>query len=106
MVGMCVRKFECTLCQRHFEMVYGDLIIVEELICDECRRELWPLENDELREHVSQKLAKNALWLEEHYRWHGEREFEDRIVRCIQELKRREASIAQVMQAIEEGRKK
>ncbi len=101
MVGMCVRDFECTLCQRHFSMMYGDLIVAEELICDECQKELWPLEDDELRERVSEKLAKNASWLEEHYKWHGERGFEERIVQCIQEIKRREANIAQAMRAIE-----
>ena len=87
MAFMCVRGFECTLCGRHFEMMYGDFILLEELICDECLKELWPLENDELRERVSQKLAKNALWLEERYKWHGERELEDGIVQHIQEHK-------------------
>ena len=83
-------------------MMYGDLIFLEELICDECRRELWPLEGDELRERVSQKLAKNAPWIEERYGWHGERGFEDRVVQSIHELKRHEADMARLMQAIRE----
>ncbi len=103
MAGMGVRDFDCTLCARHFEMMYGDLIIIEELICDECRKELWPLEGEELRERVSRKLAKNARWLEERYGWHGEKGFEDRVVQSIQEIKRREANIAGLMQAIQKG---
>lgn len=100
MVGMCVRAFECTLCQRHFEMMYGDLIILEELICDECRQELWQLEGNELRERVAQKLSKNALWLEERYGWHVDKGFEDRVVQSIAESKRHEANMAQLMQAM------
>lgn len=99
MAFMCVRDFECTLCQRHFEMMYGDLIIVEELLCDECLKELWPLGDGELRERISQKLAKNASWLEERYRWHGEPELGDRIVQQIEEGRRRRSSIVEVIQS-------
>jgi len=101
---MCVREFECTLCQRHFEMMYGDLIFLEELICDECRQELWPLEEDELRERVSQKLSNNARWLEERYGWRGERGFEDRIIQSIAEIKRRKVTFAAAIQSRETGR--
>ena len=103
MAIMCVRDFECTLCQQHFEMMYGDLIFLEELLCDECLKELWSLEDDELRERVSQKLAKNALWLEEHYKWHGERELEDGIVQCIQEHKQHGAGMDRVIQEGTDG---
>jgi len=102
---MCIRDLDCTLCQRHFEMMYGDLIILEELICDECLKELWPLEDDELRKRVSERLAGNASWLEQHYRWHGEPELGDHIVQHIQELKQRRPSIVQVIQDREAGRR-
>lgn len=104
MAFMCVRDFECTLCQRNFALMYGDLILPEKLICDECLKELWPLEEDGLRKRVSERLVKNASWLEEHYRWHGEPEFGDQIVQQFEELRRREASIAQAIQSREVGR--
>jgi len=84
-------------------MMYGDLVLLEELICDECLTELWPLEEDELRKRVCERLAQNASWLEEHYRWHGERELEDRILRKIEEIRRRRTDIVEVIQGRETG---
>ena len=103
MAFMCVRDFECTLCQQHFKMMYGDLIFLEELLCDECLKELWPLEDGELRERVSQKLARNTSWLEERYRWHGEPELAEQIVQQIKEGRRRRPNIVEVLQSRETG---
>jgi hypothetical protein len=78
---MADRDLDCILCQRHFTRFCADLILPENLICDECLAELCQLEGDELRKRVSQRLAKSALQ-------HGQ-EFENEIVRTVQTLKQR-----------------
>ena len=78
--GVCMadRSFECILCQRHFTRFCADLILTENLICDDCLIELQQLEENELRKHVSQCLAKSAS--------HSGREFENEIIRIIQQF--------------------
>jgi hypothetical protein len=80
-IGIAPREFECILCQQHFTLLCGDLIVTEYLICDECLAELQQLEEDELREHISQHLAEDVP--------RHDKEFEDEIVRTIQTLKQR-----------------
>jgi hypothetical protein len=81
--GVCMtdRSFECILCQRHFTRFCADLILTEDLICDDCLGELRQMEEDELRKHVSQRLAKSAS--------HQNRKFEDEIVQIIQKPNQR-----------------
>jgi len=79
-IGMAPRKFECLLCQKHYTLLCGDLILPEYLLCDECLEELQPLEEEELRNRVSQNLAEDAPRRDE--------AFVDEIVRIVQENKR------------------
>lgn len=81
--GVCManRSFDCILCQRHFTRFCGDLILTENLICDDCLTELQQMEEDKLRKHVSQRLAKSAL--------HRGQEFENEIIRIIQRFSQR-----------------
>lgn len=58
MACMAERDLECFLCQQHFTAMYGDLIIAEEIICDDCLAELGQLEESELRQRVSERLAQ------------------------------------------------
>jgi hypothetical protein len=74
-VCMAVRDFDCILCQRHFSRMSADLILLNDLICDECLAELGQLEGDELRKRVSQHLARRAL---------QDKELESRIVETVQ----------------------
>jgi hypothetical protein len=95
--GVCMadRSFECILCQRHFIRFCGDLILTENLICDDCLGELQQMEENELRKHVSQCLAKSAL--------HHGQEFKNEIVRIIQKFSQRETgtSISESIQGRE-----
>ncbi len=75
-IGMALREFECMLCQKHYTLLCGDLVLPEYLLCDECLAELQPLEEDELRKHVSQNLSENAPRRDE--------VFVDEIVRIVQ----------------------
>ena len=60
MVGLALREFECTLCQRRFTLLSGDLILPGPSICDECLRALWELEGDALTKHISGCLKEEA----------------------------------------------
>jgi len=75
-IGMAPREFECMLCQKHYTLLCGDLVLPEYLLCDDCLAELRPLEEDELREHVSQHLSEDAPRRDE--------AFVDEIVRIVQ----------------------
>lgn len=92
-LGICMaaRDFDCILCQRHFSRMSADLILPEDLICDECLAELWRLEGDELGKYVSQHLARRTL---------QDKELENRIVETIQMLKQRKTgtSIGKIVQ--------
>jgi len=79
-ICMAVRDFDCILCQRHFSRMSADLILPEDLICDECLAELWRLEGDELRKYVSQHLARRAL---------QDKGLENGIVETVKMLKQR-----------------
>lgn len=94
-VCMAVRDFDCILCQRHFSRMSGDLILPEDLICDECLAELWQLEGDVLREYVSQHLAKRGL---------RNKEVENRIVETVPMLKQRGTG-TNISKIIHKGRK-
>ena len=59
MAIMAPREFECILCQAHFTLLSGDLMVPYPVICDDCLVELWQLEGDALVEHVSKRLAEN-----------------------------------------------
>jgi hypothetical protein len=61
MAGMAERDLECFLCLRHFAAMYGDLIIAEEIICDDCLAELGQLTESELKQRVSARLAQRNL---------------------------------------------
>ncbi len=77
-IGMAPREFDCLICQRHFTRFCADMILPEYSICDQCLAELRPLEGDELRRRVSQRLAESGS-----QRGKG---FEDEIVRAIQRV--------------------
>ena len=59
--GVCIaeRSFECLLCQRQYTRVSGDLILTEDLICNDCLKEFQRLDESELRKQVSDRLSKN-----------------------------------------------
>ena len=65
MAVMGFRDFECTVCQRHFDMLSGDLMVPGPSICDECLKVLWELEGDGLTKYVSACLKENASRLGE-----------------------------------------
>ncbi|MBN1994881.1 MAG: hypothetical protein JW953_19450 [Anaerolineae bacterium] len=54
-----MRDFTCILCRRPFSMFYGDLIVTEDLICEECRAEFRRLEGDALRRYIFEHLDKS-----------------------------------------------
>ena len=58
MAILALREFECTLCQRRFTLLSGDLIVPCPRICDECLKGLWALEGDALEKHISESLGK------------------------------------------------
>jgi hypothetical protein len=75
------RDFECILCQRHFTRASADLILTDDMICDDCLGELQGMNENDLREHVSQQLGKNPARCSQ--------ELEDEIVRIIQQMRPR-----------------
>ena len=95
--GVCMtdRSFDCILCQQHFTRFCADLILTEDLICDDCLGELQQMKEDELRKHISQCLAKSAS--------RHNRGFENELVRIIQKFGQREAgtSISESIQGRE-----
>ena len=58
---MAERDLECFLCRQHFTAMYGDLIIAEELICDDCLAELGQLAESELKQRVAERLAQRDI---------------------------------------------
>lgn len=56
-ICMAVRDFDCILCQRHYARMSADAILPVGLICDECLDEFCQLEGNNLRKHVSERLA-------------------------------------------------
>jgi hypothetical protein len=58
MAILALREFECTLCQQHFTLLSGDLILPGPRVCDECLQVLWELEGDALEKHISESLRK------------------------------------------------
>jgi hypothetical protein len=82
--GVCLanRSVECILCQQYFTRVSGDLILTEDLICDDCLIELKSLKEGEFRKQVSERLAKNLS--------HPSQEFENEVARIIQQFGQRE----------------
>ena len=77
-VCMTARDFECILCQRHFTRVSGDMILTEDLICDDCLVELYQMEENELRRQVSKRLVANPS--------RTSQEFEKEVIRIIQQF--------------------
>jgi hypothetical protein len=71
-IGMAPREFECMLCQKHYTLLCGDLVLPEYLLCDDCLAELQPLEEDELRKHVAENAPR------------CDQAFVDEIIRIIQ----------------------
>ena len=55
MAFMTVREFECTLCRKKFNLLAGDLLLFEPDLCDECLREIWQLEGEELVKYVTER---------------------------------------------------
>jgi hypothetical protein len=60
MPGLAVRTYECTLCQRKFTLLSGDLIIPGPRLCDDCLKATWDLEGEELAKHTAACLAGNS----------------------------------------------
>ena len=102
MAFMAVREFECILCQGHFTLLSGDLMLPEPVICDECLVEVWLLEGDVLAKHISKHLAGNVSPHKEHLESHiRQGTLNDRIIQYMQGLKQRQASVKDVIQARE-----
>ena len=89
MALMAVREFECVLCQAHFTLLSGDLIVPETLICDECLAELWPLQGDALMERISGRLVERTP---------QQAALEKRIAQHIEWLRQRWTSADEVIQ--------
>ena len=93
MAIMALRDFECTLCRERFTLLSGDLMLPVPVFCDECLKELWPLEGDALREYVAQHLAERPPG-------EGQRRVEpteDQVIQAILALKQRGRSIQEVI---------
>lgn len=78
--GICMtsRNFTCLVCQRLFSRVTQDVIIYDDMICDECLAELCLLDGEALARRVVEKLAwKNPR----------DKELESGIVSAIQRCK-------------------
>ena len=94
-----LRDFNCVLCDRHFTMFYGDLIIQEDLICDECLVELSEMDEGELPEHVAKCLVEVDYGHDRGAGASAAREaLEKRIVRKIEGLKERGASVEDMIE--------
>lgn len=105
-IGIAVRDFDCDLCQQSFTLCTGDLIVSEIDLCDQCLADLWLLEGEDLRQHISQQLARNASPSEGGSAGDGEQsELEDRIVQWIQRYKQQGVDINQHLQNREAGRR-
>jgi hypothetical protein len=87
-IGMANREFVCILCKRNFSRMMGDLIIVEESICDECLEELSQLDEKALRAHVPQRLAEQGL---------RDQEIADRIIQAIPDLLARKRRLEELI---------
>jgi hypothetical protein len=58
---MAERDFECVVCGSPFSMVSGDLVIPYYLVCDDCREALSPLDEESLRQRLSEQVTREAL---------------------------------------------
>jgi hypothetical protein len=101
MAIMALRDFECTLCRERFTLLSGDLILPVPVFCDECLRELWPLEGDALREYVAQRMVEQPP---------GEgqrraRPTQDQVIQAILALKQRSRSIQEIIRDREAERR-
>jgi hypothetical protein len=74
----------------------GDLIIVEESICDECLEELSRLDEKALRAHVPQRLAEQGL---------RDQEIADRIIQTIPDLLARKRRLDELTNRIEKKKR-
>lgn len=89
-IAMTVRPFVCVLCKHDFSRMAGDLLFVEDSICDDCLEELGKLEPDKRRLRVASILLEQG--------WRG-RELEDRILQAVSshlEQKRRMDELKQM----------
>ena len=102
---MALRNFECTLCQRSFTLLSGDLILPGPNICDECLLALWELESDALTKHISACLKENASRPKEHLESHSkEQELLNSTVRLFQQYKEQWHSAQEIIKDREQWR--
>jgi hypothetical protein len=98
MAIMALREFECTLCQQQFTRFSGDLIVPGPRLCDACLQELWPLDDDALRERVSHQLAQHASSGDKGPEWqNGIEQLEDQVVQIVLNLKQSGRSIEEIV---------
>jgi hypothetical protein len=76
-IAMTNRQYVCVLCKRAFSRMGGDLLFIEDSICDECLEELGKLELDARRLRVVNILLEQG--------WQG-RELENRILQAVSGL--------------------
>ena len=58
MAIMALRDFYCSLCGCVVTMMSGDLMYPRPVVCDQCLRDVWDLEDEALHQHVAGCLAK------------------------------------------------
>jgi len=105
MAILALREFECTLCQQHFTLLSGDLILPGPRTCDECLRVLWELEGDTLEKQVSENLSK-ASQDEERLESHTEKQaLVNSTVQHIRWLKEQWSSVEEAIQNRERERR-
>ena len=98
MAIMALREFECTLCQQRFTLLSGDLILPEPMLCDACLQELWQLEGDALRKHISYHLVEHASSGDQDPEWQNQVEqLEDQVIQIVLMLKQRGRTIQEII---------
>ena len=79
MVGIGLRDFECSLCDKTFERMSGDLMVPGPEICEDCLQVVWDMDEaaktqyvtdrlvERQREEIIQKILEIIQWNKERY---------------------------------------
>ena len=57
---MALRNFNCILCSKSFEKMTPDFIVPEPDLCDDCLREVWEMDGDDLTAYVAERLPEDT----------------------------------------------
>jgi hypothetical protein len=69
---MAEKDFNCVICGILFKMMFGDLVVPYYLICDDCRDEFSILDEETMRQRLSEQVTREALDAREDIIWRGD----------------------------------